>query len=240
MDTALVYRSGMLKSQAAQRLAATCLGLYLDLALRSIRWTIEGAAHLEPFTRDVPVVAAFWHQRLPLMPALWTRVRRLNAARAGSVLVSRHRDGRFIGDILGRFGVAVVHGSSAKPGKQQGKGGAAGLRQLQAALALGGAVMITPDGPRGPARVAAPGVAHLAAMTGAPVLPAAAQCRPRLTLRSWDRMVLPVPFGRGALVCLPSIAVERDGADAALPAIAAALDAAAARADALCGFAAGA
>ena len=229
----------MLKSQAAHRLAATMLGLYLDFALRSIRWTIEGAAHLEPFTRDVPVVAAFWHQRLPLMPALWTRVRQANGARAGSVLVSRHRDGRFIGDILARFGVSVVHGSSAKPGKQQGKGGAAGLRQLQAALALGGAVVITPDGPRGPPGVAAPGVAYLAAATGAPVLPAAAQCRPRLTLKSWDRMILPVPFGRGVLVCLPAIAVGRDGAEAALPGISAALDAAAARADSLCGLAAG-
>ena len=151
--------------------------------------------------------------------------------------MSRHRDGRFIGNILGRFRVSVVHGSSAKPGKQQGKGGAAGLRQLQAVLARGGAVVMTPDGPRGPARVAAPGVAHLAAVTGAPVLPSAAQCRPRLTLKSWDRMVLPVPFGRGVLVCLPAIYVGRDGAEAALPMIAKALDVAAARADALCGLA---
>jgi lysophospholipid acyltransferase (LPLAT)-like uncharacterized protein len=224
----------MLKSPAFQRLGVFLLGRTLDLALKTMRWTIEGEANLAPFVADNPVVAAFWHQRLALMPALWRRVHGANSAREGAVLVSRNRDGRLIGDILAHFHVSVVHGSSAKPGKAAGKGGVAAALQLQAVLARGGAVVITPDGPRGPARVAAPGVAHLAAMSGAPVLPAAAQCWPRITLKSWDRMVLPIPFGRGVLVCLPPIAVPPDAAEAVLPAIAAALDEAAARADALC------
>jgi lysophospholipid acyltransferase (LPLAT)-like uncharacterized protein len=225
----------MLKSLALRRCAVFLLGRTLDFALHTMRWTIEGEEHLAPFVADVPVVAAFWHQRLALMPALWRRVHRANAGREGAVLVSRNRDGRLIGDILAHFHVTAVHGSSAKPGKAAGKGGAAAALQLQAVLARGGAVVITPDGPRGPARTAAPGVAHLAALSGAPVLPAAAQCRPRVTLNSWDGMVLPIPFGRGVLVCLPPIVVAQDAAEASLPAIAAALDAAAARADALCG-----
>ncbi len=205
-----------------------------------MRWTIEGEANLAQFVSDVPVVAAFWHQRLALMPALWLRVFRANRGREGAVLVSRHRDGRVIGDILSRFHVSVAYGSSAKPGKTSGKGGAAGVIALQGVLERGGVAVITPDGPRGPARVAAPGVAHLAALTGAPVLPAAAQCRPRVQLKSWDSMVLPVPFGRGVLVCLPPIQVPPGGAEASLPAIAAAMDEAAARADALCADPAGA
>jgi lysophospholipid acyltransferase (LPLAT)-like uncharacterized protein len=51
-------------------------------------------------------------------------------------------------------------------------------------------------------------------------------------------MMLPLPFGRGAIVCGPLIAVPRDGASAALPAIAAALDRAVAEADAAVGPAA--
>ncbi len=172
-----------------------------------MRWTIEGEANLAQFVSDVPVVAAFWHQRLALMPALWLRVFRANRGREG---------------------------------KTSGKGGAAGVIALQGVLERGGVAVITPDGPRGPARVAAPGVAHLAALTGAPVLPAAAQCRPRVQLKSWDSMVLPVPFGRGVLVCLPPIQVPPGGAEASLPAIAAAMDEAAARADALCADPAGA
>ena len=54
-----------------------------------------------------------------------------------------------------------------------------------------------------------------------------------MRLGTWDRMVLPLPFGRGALVCQPLIEVPREGWEASLPAIEAALTEAARRADAL-------
>jgi lysophospholipid acyltransferase (LPLAT)-like uncharacterized protein len=77
-------------------------------------------------------------------------------------------------------------------------------------------------------------VAQLAALSGAPVLPCAAQTTRRWVLRTWDRMVVPKPFGRGVVVCLPTIAVSRDGWQDAVPTIGAALTAAAERADQLC------
>jgi lysophospholipid acyltransferase (LPLAT)-like uncharacterized protein len=76
--------------------------------------------------------------------------------------------------------------------------------------------------------------AQLAAVSGVKVLPCAAQTSRRHTLRSWDRMVLPLPFGRGVIVCGPPISVAREDAAAALPTIAAALTEAAAAADRLC------
>jgi len=97
-------------------------------------------------------------------------------------------------------------------------------------------VLITPDGPRGPRRQAAPGVAQLAALSGAALVPVGAASTRHRRLPSWDRMMLPLPFGRGVLVCGPPIRVARGEADAALPGIAAALDAAAAAADAACGI----
>jgi hypothetical protein len=78
-------------------------------------------------------------------------------------------------------------------------------------------------------------VAQVAALSGAPVLPCAAQTSRRWTLPTWDHMVLPLPFGRGVLVCGAPIAVPRDGAEAALPRIAAAITAATDEADRLCG-----
>jgi lysophospholipid acyltransferase (LPLAT)-like uncharacterized protein len=151
------------------------------------------------------------------------------------MLVSRHRDGRFIAAIMSRFGPDAVHGSTGRAGgKAKERGGAAGLRALRNGLAAGQAIVITPDGPRGPPRQAAPGVSHLAATSGAPVLPVAARTRRRIELKSWDRMIVPLPFGRGALVCLPALSVPADGAPAAHAAIAQALSDAAARAEALC------
>jgi lysophospholipid acyltransferase (LPLAT)-like uncharacterized protein len=67
-------------------------------------------------------------------------------------------------------------------------------------LAGGGGVAITPDGPRGPAEQMAEGAVLLARRSGAPVLLLGLACRPALRLRSWDRTVLPLPFGRAAMV----------------------------------------
>jgi lysophospholipid acyltransferase (LPLAT)-like uncharacterized protein len=224
----------MVKHPRLLKTAAWLVGLYLDLALRSTRWTVEGSAHLAPYLAGGPVIVAAWHERLPLVPALWATARHANPSRRVAALASRHRDGQFVAGVLARFGVRVVHGSSGrtKPGAttKRDHGGAAGLRGLAAALSAGDAVVITPDGPRGPRRVAAPGVAQLSALSAAPVLVVSGQVRWRITLNTWDRMVLPLPFGRGALVCLPPVMA----AEPTLAAITAALTQAANRADELC------
>jgi len=209
--------------------AAWLLGGYLALVYRSIRWTLVGFEHVAPFPEaQAPVIAAFWHERLPLMPRMWqAAAARLPAGVSwpAQVLVSRSRDGRFIGAIVGRFGLEMVHAST-------NRGGSTGLRELLRVLAGGHAVVITPDGPRGPRRVAVAGVAQLAALSGVPVLPCAAATSRRVLLPSWDRMMLPLPFGRGVVVCGPPIFVARDAAAAALPAIEAAMTAACDAADA--------
>jgi lysophospholipid acyltransferase (LPLAT)-like uncharacterized protein len=207
----------------ALRFCATMLWLYLAFALRTTRWRLHGAEHV-PRT---PCVAAFWHERLPLMPAFRMMAGRLDTPRRLHVLVSRHRDGRFIGDIVAHFAVGLVHGSSSR-------GGPAGLRRLADLLAAGDHVVITPDGPRGPRRHAAPGVAQLAALAAVKVLPCSAQTSRRITLRSWDRMVIPLPFGRGEIFCHAPIEVPRNDWNAALPLIEAALSKAADEADLLC------
>ena len=211
------------------RLAAL-VGWYLAFALRTTRWVLVGAEHFAPHAAGAPAVAAFWHECLPLMPALWLRTR--GAGARAHVLVSKHSDGRFIGEIMRRFGVEVVHGSTAKAG--QDKGGAASVRQLLEVLQAGGLVVLTPDGPRGPRRQAAPGVAQLAGLAGVPVLPCAARTTRCWVLGTWDGMILPLPWGRGVLVCEPTIMVPRQAWQASLPAIAAAMTAAADRAEHVC------
>jgi lysophospholipid acyltransferase (LPLAT)-like uncharacterized protein len=221
----------LLRHPAAQKLLAQLLGTYLAFALHTTRWRIEGFEHVLPHAAGAPAVVAFWHEHLPMMPMLWLLARRspegrLSRARA-HVLVSRHRDGRFIGTVVSRFALDVVLGSSSR-------GGTTSVRNLLTLLADGDHVAITPDGPRGPRRTAAPGVAQLAALSGAPVLPCAARTTRCRVLPTWDRMVVPLPFGRGVVVCRPAIAVPRRGWQEALPHIANALNAAAVQADRLC------
>ncbi len=108
------------------------------------------------------------------------------------------------------------------------------MRHLLAVLRRGELIGITPDGPRGPYRQAAFGVAQLAAVSGVPVVPVAARTTRRIQLKTWDRMHVPLPFGRGVVVCGPSVQVSRHDWKSALPPITEALNRAAARADQLC------
>jgi lysophospholipid acyltransferase (LPLAT)-like uncharacterized protein len=224
----------LLRRPWLQASLAWLVSRYLDFALRTTRWTLHGEAHIAPYLNPQrPVIVAFWHERLPLMSELWLTARRANGGEGRVfVLVSRHRDGRFIGEVVRHFAMDVVYGSTARRGQE--RGGAAGLRSMLAMLEAGDYVAITPDGPRGPRRVAAAGVAQLAALSGVPVLPCAGKTKRRWTLPTWDRMVLPLPFGRGVLVCGETFTVPRDGAEDAVQRIAEAITAATDEADRLC------
>ena len=209
-----------------QAALAWWVGCYLDFAYRTTRWRLDGAEHIQ-----APAIFVFWHERLPLMPMMWRLARQHGLGPTGGqqphVLVSHHRDGRFIGDIIRRFQISIVFGSSSR-------GGFGGARNLVTLLRRGDVVAITPDGPRGPRRQAAAGVAQLAALSGAPVLACAARTTRCRELGSWDRMLIPLPFGRGVVRCEPPIAVPRTGWDATLPVIEAAMTEAADQADRLC------
>lgn len=221
----------ILRHPATQAAFAHGVGLYLWFTYLTTRWVFVGSEHLAPYVGGAPMVCAFWHERLPLMPKLWLLARNMPGGGGARVhvLVSQHRDGRFIGTVMRWFRIDVVFGSSSK-------GGAASTRALLTLMAKGEQVGITPDGPRGPRRVAAAGVAQLAALAGVVVLPTAAQISHRKVLRSWDRMVVPLPFGRGVVVVGTPIAVPRRDWQASTAIIEAALTDAADRADQLCGL----
>lgn len=64
------------------------------------------------------------------------------------------------------------------------------------ALRRGSSVAFTPDGPRGPARVAQPGVFLTAHRGGTVIVPMSMHARRVWRLRSWDRYTIPKPFAR--------------------------------------------
>jgi lysophospholipid acyltransferase (LPLAT)-like uncharacterized protein len=219
----------LLRHRAVQTSLAWLLWQYLRLALRTTRWQLDGYEDVLPHARGRPAIVAFWHEYGAIMPMLFVLARRLPGARVGRVhvLVSRSRDGRLQAAILRRHGLGVVEASSSR-------GGVAGLRAGLGLLGQGEHVGLSPDGPRGPRRRAAPGVAQLAALSGVPILPCAAQTSRRRIVASWDRFVVPLPFARGVVVCGQPIVVRRDGWREALSVIDAALTDAADRADRLC------
>lgn len=216
-----------LKSPRVQAALAGLMGRYLLFASRTIRWRIEDHGALAALSEEAHGIFAFWHETLPAMPVLLRQARQAGCIHTGYILVSRHRDGQFVANAMHRFGLIPIAGSTSR-------GGASGLRETVRMLHGSGSVALTPDGPRGPRRVAAAGVAQMAALSGAPVIACAAVTRPAIQLRSWDWMRIPLPFTRGALICRPPILVPRGAALAMMPVIEAALRDAVMAAEAQC------
>jgi hypothetical protein len=79
----------------------------------------------------------------------------------------------------------------------------------------GGVMMVTPDGPRGPAQQLPSGPMVLARTRETPVVLVGFAARPALVLRSWDRTQIPLPFARGGAVFEAAGRVSRaDGPEA--------------------------
>jgi lysophospholipid acyltransferase (LPLAT)-like uncharacterized protein len=106
-------------------------------------------------------------------------------------------------------------------------------RQLGELGAAGYSVVVTPDGPWGPYRVAKPGVLIVARHAGLPIVPVAVRARPAIRLHGrWDHQLVPLPFSRITLLADEPIAVPPDGPlRPIVPRLQATLDAVAARAE---------
>lgn len=186
-----------LRIPAVQATLSFVLAAWMRFCFRTIRWTYEnqGVAE-EVWAGGGGVLAVFWHSRIGLSPACWP----LDRATPAKALISLSPDGQFIAKAVARQGFPAIHGSTGrKDAPERAKGGAqafrAALRQLKA-----GGLAVTPDGPRGPANQMGEGLPLMARLSKVPVLFIGMSCSPAIRLNSWDRAVLPLPFGRGAIV----------------------------------------
>jgi lysophospholipid acyltransferase (LPLAT)-like uncharacterized protein len=158
----------------------------LNMLGRTLRYQIDDRAGIvgQPVRQNY--IGALWHNRLLIFPLV---LRRFFSNRHGAALISASRDGDLLSDAIHRFDYDVVRGSSSKLG-------ASGLLQLSEVLAAGRDVVITPDGPRGPAYELGPGLIFLAQKTGAPVLPINMEYSSCWRVKSWDRFIVPRPFSK--------------------------------------------
>jgi len=153
---------------------------------RTLRYDIDDRAGIVGQPVRENYIGALWHNRLLIFPLV---LRRFFPNRHGAALISASPDGDLLSNAIHRFNYDVVRGSSSKLG-------ASGLLQLSDVLAGGRDVVITPDGPRGPAYEIGPGLVFLAQKTGAPVLPINMEYSSCWRVKSWDRFIIPKPFSK--------------------------------------------
>jgi len=171
-----------------ERLLLTCGPRLAASLIRGIHWSLRvDTVGDEPlralWANRQPVILAFWHDQLFLM------VRGYHGLGA-KVLISASTDGEYIARTMAAMGVGAVRGSSTR-------GGRAAFREMLALAKDPCDLVVTPDGPKGPRHKVKEGVVQLARLTGRPLVPMAFACSRGHRFASWDRFLLPYPFGRG-------------------------------------------
>lgn len=169
----------------ARWLTAFGYGL-LQIWARTLRFEIEDRAGVVGTPPNERYIGALWHNRLLLLPFV---LKRYLPERRGAALISASRDGALLADLVERFDFEVVRGSSSRKG-------ASAIRQLAEVIANGKDVVITPDGPRGPAYELGQGIIFLAQQSGAGVVPINMEYSSCWRVKSWDRFILPKPFAK--------------------------------------------
>jgi lysophospholipid acyltransferase (LPLAT)-like uncharacterized protein len=151
----------------------------------AVTWRMRehnGTVHRTALARNQRVIYTLWHGEL--LPLLWH-----HRGEGIAVLISEHRDGEIIARIAEGLGYTTVRGSTSK-------GASRALIGLVRAIESGRSAAVTPDGPRGPAHVFAPGAAIAAQRSGVPLIPVRASATRAWRLKSWDRFLIPKPFAR--------------------------------------------
>lgn len=177
--------SALSKTRFVTFLLGIMAGIYFGLVIRSMRWQrLEGAGFSDDWPRHKPVILVHWHNRLLGFPAKFGWRYRPH------YLISSSRDGNIalLSGVIN--GIHYINGSTDK-------GGAKALLGLRRLLKKDQMICITPDGPRGPARMATNAAIILAASSGAPIVPFSWSSSRHHRQKSWDRLMVPTWFSRG-------------------------------------------
>jgi lysophospholipid acyltransferase (LPLAT)-like uncharacterized protein len=173
------------------RLAVGLASLILEILWWTCRIRFVGLDRLHALVREHgAVVPVCWHQHL-LLCARFLVSSKVAPMKPG-FMISPSVDGEAPSMLARFYGATVVRGSGTYSGLRAVRGA---HQSLQEGISL----TVTPDGPRGPRFKFKPGAIFAAQISGKPVIPVAYAAKPAFVLKTWDKFIIPVPFGK---VCM--------------------------------------
>ncbi|MEL6285265.1 MAG: lysophospholipid acyltransferase family protein [Pseudomonadota bacterium] len=193
----------LLRSGKVSSFIGFLIWCWMVLVARTVRWHVEGGeAFSDLWHGDKGIMVAGWHSRILLLPSGWSWIRRTLPfeKKPTAMLISLSSDGEAVAKAITHLGLSAIRGSKSNKRKGKDKGGVRAIAETVRHLKAGGVVCVTPDGPRGPREEVGLGPVVLAQRAGVPVIPYGLAMRPAKTLSTWDRFLIPFPFGRGAIV----------------------------------------
>lgn len=189
----------ILKSPLIEKIIGTLAYAYLKFVGMTTRWEVSGVKETyEALEKYGSMVVIGWHGRTLEMPYFWNKSRKLNA------LVSPHRDGRLIVEILRRFGIGNIDGSS-------NQNSSTAAINLMKNLQQGNSIAIIPDGPRGPSMTLGMSPIFYAWKSGKPIMGITYSIAgSKVIKKSWDDMLVPFPFHRGIYVITKPLIIPQN------------------------------
>ncbi|RUM64316.1 MAG: hypothetical protein DSZ04_02655 [Sulfurimonas sp.] len=153
--------------------------------IRLLYYTNKIKFHSPDTITETSVIFACWHGELLMLPYFYKHYRKNPRVKA---LISPHFDGKLIAKTINFFGFDSLSGSSDKSPARV-------LIQAIKSLKEGYDIGITPDGPKGPRHNMADGIIIMAQKTSAKILLVEIKPTKYWKLNSWDKFVIPKPFG---------------------------------------------
>lgn len=193
----------LIRSGPVSALLGTLIWAYMALCSHTIRWQVEGLEDAKAeWQKNHGIIVTAWHSTILTLPTGWTKFMRDWPGRKApsAILISLSADGEPVARAINHLGLKSIRGSSAHKRKRKDKGGGAAIAEATRLLRAGGAICITPDGPRGPRQRSGLGPILIAKRTDSAILPYALATSPSKRLATWDKFQIPVPFARGAIV----------------------------------------
>ena len=150
----------------------------------SCRWSVLGFDNVETLLKsNSSFIIAFWHGNL-FIPYYKLAKYQFH------ILAGFHHDAELGVSIGKKLGWKFLRGSSSQDGNKA-------FEQMIKLLSKPNNVLaITPDGPKGPAKIPKPGVVKAAQKTGVPIIPVAGRSRRSWGFTNWDTFHITKPFTR--------------------------------------------
>ena len=143
-----------------------------------------------------PIMVCVWHGRL-IFPSWYLRLKTTNVY----AIASRHTDAEIMARVLRRWGYGLIRGSTRKGGK-------AVVQKMADVFKNAGIIAVTNDGPKGPPRIAKAGSTGLALQYNVQIVTITGSATKFWQMKSWDRSMLPKPFGTIHIIVSPPLDIS--------------------------------
>ena len=160
--------------------------IVLSFIYKTNKFKVHGIEHLKAAQNEKrPIMLCVWHGRM-LYPIFYVAKYKIKTW----AIASPHQDGYIMAEILKKWNVSIIEGSSNKKSKNV-------INQMKEIFEKDSdaIISITNDGPKGPRHIAKENSLKIAQEYNAQIITITGDSTKKWTFKTWDNFYLPKPFG---------------------------------------------